>query len=75
MFEHNPIEHIWWIHGLYCGQVDDVLQQIFEKFNLDDGESISQEDFEKCMMEVLGSLMLQLEGKPISIKSSKIVDE
>ncbi|KAG6543241.1 hypothetical protein Mapa_015492 [Marchantia paleacea] len=56
-------------------EVDDVLQQIFAKFNLDDGESIGQEDFEKCMMEVLGSLMLQLEGKPISIKSSKIVDE
>lgn len=53
--------------------MDGVLKTVFSKIKMEGG-LINRHDFDKTMKEVLGSLMLQLEGKPITIKNSSVVD-
>ncbi|KAL2649334.1 hypothetical protein R1flu_017462 [Riccia fluitans] len=54
-------------------EVDEVLVEIFNKSDFDNGERVNKEKFQKCIKQILGSVMLHLEGKPVTIKSSKVV--
>eukprot|EP00262_Sarcandra_glabra_P007953 TRINITY_DN21104_c0_g1_i1.p1 TRINITY_DN21104_c0_g1~~TRINITY_DN21104_c0_g1_i1.p1 ORF type:complete len:375 (+),score=80.49 TRINITY_DN21104_c0_g1_i1:160-1284(+) len=61
-------------HGAVV-QMDRVVNEVFEMVNADDGEIVEEEEFKKLIMEILGSLMLQLEGTPISVSSNSVVHE
>lgn len=43
--------------------------------NGDDGKMLKEEEFKKTVAEILGSIMLQLEGSPISVSSNSVVHE
>ncbi|PKU77201.1 uncharacterized protein LOC110107641 isoform X1 [Dendrobium catenatum] len=58
------------------GTVDQVDTIVNEIFKLVDEKEISQlEQFKKIMTDILGNIMLQLEGNPISISSNSVVHE
>jgi hypothetical protein len=54
--------------------MDDNLKTVFSKIDLDHGGYIDKQEFDKTMLEILGSLMLQLEGKPVAIQNSRVID-
>ncbi|MQM21820.1 hypothetical protein Taro_054866 [Colocasia esculenta] len=56
-------------------QVDAVVSEVFRMLNADDGKLLQEEEFKKLMAEILGAVMLQLEGTPISISSNSVVHE
>lgn len=56
-------------------EMDSVLKTVFSKIDLDHGGTVTKPEFDKTMLEVLGSLMLQLDGKPIAINNSSIIDK
>ncbi|XP_043714040.1 uncharacterized protein LOC122662472 [Telopea speciosissima] len=56
-------------------QVDMVTNEGFKMVNADDGKAVSEEEFKKLMTEILGSIMLQLEGNPIMVSSNSVVHE
>ena len=41
----------------------------------EDGKIMNEEEFKKTMAEILGCIMLQLEGKPIFVLSNSVVNE
>lgn len=43
--------------------------------NGDDGKMVKEEEFKKTVAEILGSIMLQLEGNSISVSSNSVVHE
>lgn len=43
--------------------------------NADDGKLLKEDEFKKILTEILGTIMLQLEGNPISIYSNSVVHE
>lgn len=58
------------------GAVHEMDTTVNEAFKLIDDDATGRVDkpgFDKCMLEVLGGVMLQLEGKPIGVKSSAVV--
>lgn len=59
------------------GTVDQVDAIVNEALSLIDQqkEILQQEQFKRAMADVLGGLMLQLEGKPISLSSNSVVHE
>ena len=56
-------------------QMDKVVDEVFKMFNADDGKLVKEDEFKNLLTEILGSLMLQLEGNPISISSNSVVHE
>eukprot|EP00250_Pteridium_aquilinum_P003232 c13548_g1_i1 orf=233-1315(-) len=55
------------------GAVDEMDHVIDESFNLltvEEGGAVDKDEYCKCMLEVLGGIMLQLEGKHISVSMS-----
>ncbi|KAJ4965710.1 hypothetical protein NE237_017559 [Protea cynaroides] len=56
-------------------QVDKIINQAFNMVNADDGKAVPEEEFKKLLREILGSIMLQLEGTPISVTSNSVVHE
>ncbi|KAG1354044.1 hypothetical protein COCNU_07G001560 [Cocos nucifera] len=56
-------------------QVDAVVNEAFKMVNADDGKIVDEAEFKKTLTEILGSVMLQLEGNPISISSNSVVHE
>ncbi|TXG64721.1 hypothetical protein EZV62_011715 [Acer yangbiense] len=56
-------------------QMDKVVSEVFKMVNCDDGKIIKEDEFKKILLEILGSIMLQLEGNPISISSNSVVHE
>lgn len=54
-------------------QVDTIVNKVFGL--IDEKEILHEEQFNKIMTDTLGSLMLQLEGNPISISSNSVVHE
>ncbi|KAF8045836.1 hypothetical protein N665_4348s0003 [Sinapis alba] len=56
-------------------QMDDMITEALKMVNGDDGKMVKEEEFKKTMAEILGSIMLQLEGKPISVSSNSVVHE
>lgn len=56
-------------------QMDDMIREALKMVNGDDGKMVKEEEFKKTMAEILGSIMLQLEGSPISVSSNSVVHE
>lgn len=56
-------------------QMDKVIDEVFKMFNADDGKVVKEDEFKKLLSEILGSIMLQLEGNPISISTNSVVHE
>lgn len=56
-------------------QMDKVVGEVFKMLNANDGKLVKEDEFKKLLTEILGSLMLQLEGNPISISSNSVVHE
>lgn len=55
-------------------QMDSVVNECFKMIDDDSPAArVDQEGFNKSMLEVLGGAMLQLQGKPIGVKSSSVV--
>lgn len=54
-------------------QMDSVVNECFKMIDGDAAGRVNREEFNKSMLEVLGGVMLQLEGKPIGVKSSAVV--
>ncbi|XP_008807581.1 uncharacterized protein LOC103719885 [Phoenix dactylifera] len=57
------------------GQVDAIVNDSLKMVNADDGKIVDEAEFKKTLTEILGSLMLQLEGNPISVSSNSVVHE
>ncbi|KAI0500820.1 hypothetical protein KFK09_019037 [Dendrobium nobile] len=56
-------------------QVDDVVNEASKMVNADEGKLVNEEEFQQLMKEILGCIMLQLEGNPIFVSSNSVVHE
>ncbi|EXB36848.1 hypothetical protein L484_003233 [Morus notabilis] len=56
-------------------EMDKVVGDVFKMVNADDGKVVKDDEFKKILTEILGSIMLQLEGNPISVSSNSVVHE
>ncbi|KAI5592331.1 hypothetical protein BDE02_04G143600 [Populus trichocarpa] len=56
-------------------EMDNVISEMLKMMNADDGKLVQEDEFKKVLTEILGSIMLQLEGSPISISSNSVVHE
>ncbi|KAE9593421.1 hypothetical protein Lal_00029293 [Lupinus albus] len=56
-------------------QMDKVIGEVCKVINVDDGKVVKEDEFKKILTEILGSIMLQLEGNPISVSSDSVVHE
>jgi len=54
-------------------QLDSVVNEACKMIDDDTNGRVDRPGFDKCMLEVLGGVMLQLEGKPIAVASSAVV--
>ena len=54
-------------------QMDNVVNESFKLIDNDATGRVDREGFNKCMLEVLGGIMLQLGGKHIGVRSSAVV--
>lgn len=50
--------------------MDRVVDESFKLVDTEKGGMVGKDEFCKCMLEVLGGIMLQLQGKPISVSMS-----
>ncbi|XWS40140.1 hypothetical protein CRYUN_Cryun18bG0114600 [Craigia yunnanensis] len=57
------------------GAVEQVVADVSNMINADDGKMVKEDEFKKLLTEILGSIMLQLEGNPISVSSNSVVHE
>ncbi|PON83398.1 Parvalbumin [Trema orientale] len=56
-------------------EMDKVIGDVFKMVNADDGKMVKEDEFKKLLTEILGSIMLQLEGSPISVSTNSVVHE
>lgn len=56
-------------------QMDNIITDALKMMDADDGKIIRDEEFKKKMYEVLGSIMLQLEGSPVAVSTNSVVHE
>ncbi|KAJ1283818.1 hypothetical protein BS78_03G155800 [Paspalum vaginatum] len=56
-------------------QVDAVVNEAFKMANADDGKTVDEAVFKKLLTEILGAIMLQLDGNPISVTTNTVVHE
>lgn len=54
-------------------QMDRLVSEIFKMVEADEGGVLKQNEFNKLVLEILGSLMLQLQGNPITVSSNAVV--
>jgi hypothetical protein len=55
--------------------VDDVVNEAFKMVKADDGKAVEEAEFKKLLTEILGAIMLQLDGNPISVSTNTVVHE
>lgn len=55
--------------------MDSIINDAFKMVNADDGKMVKEDEFKKILAEILGAIMLQLEGNPISVSSNSVVHE
>lgn len=55
--------------------MDKIIAEALKMLEADDGKVVKEEEFKKTMGEVLGSIMLQLEGNPVSVSTNSVVHE
>ncbi|XP_039137466.1 uncharacterized protein LOC120275047 [Dioscorea cayenensis subsp. rotundata] len=56
-------------------QVDAVVNEAFKMVNADDGKTVDEQEFKKLMTEILGSIMLQLQGNAVFVSSNSVIHE
>jgi hypothetical protein len=56
-------------------QVDAVVNEAFKMANADDGKPVDEAEFKKLLTEILGAVMLQLDGNTISVSSNTVLHE
>lgn len=56
-------------------EMDKVIGEVFKLVSADDAKLVKEEEFKKTLTEILGSIMLQLEGNPIAVASNSVVHE
>ncbi|XP_022969499.1 uncharacterized protein LOC111468478 isoform X1 [Cucurbita maxima] len=56
-------------------EMDKLLVGVFKMVDPDDRKAVKEDEFKKLLTEILGAVMLQLEGNPISVSSSSVVHE
>ncbi|KAK3029028.1 hypothetical protein RJ639_040080 [Escallonia herrerae] len=56
-------------------QMDKVIADVAKMLDADDGKIVTEEEFKKLLTEILGSIMLQLEGNPVSVSTNSVVHE
>ncbi|KAK7264089.1 hypothetical protein RJT34_31692 [Clitoria ternatea] len=56
-------------------EMDKVIGEVLKMINADDGKMVKEDEFKKMLTETLGSIMLQLEGNPISVSTNSVVHE
>uniref|UniRef100_A0A5B7BDD7 EF-hand domain-containing protein n=1 Tax=Davidia involucrata TaxID=16924 RepID=A0A5B7BDD7_DAVIN len=56
-------------------QMDKVMTDVFNMLDADDGKTVKEDEFKKLLAEILGSIMLQLEGNSISVSANSVVHE
>ncbi|KAF5448929.1 hypothetical protein F2P56_029420 [Juglans regia] len=56
-------------------EMDKVVGDVFKMVSADDGKIVKEDEFKKTFTEILGSIMLQLEGNPISVSTNSVVHE
>ncbi|KAL6615375.1 hypothetical protein ACP70R_037645 [Stipagrostis hirtigluma subsp. patula] len=56
-------------------QVDAVVNEAFKMAKADDGKTVDEAEFKKLLTEILGAVMLQLDGNPISVSTNTVVHE
>uniref|UniRef100_A0A2N9GZP5 EF-hand domain-containing protein n=1 Tax=Fagus sylvatica TaxID=28930 RepID=A0A2N9GZP5_FAGSY len=56
-------------------QMDKVVGEVFKMLSVDDGKQVKEDEFKKILTEILGSIMLQLEGNSISVSTNSVVHE
>lgn len=54
-------------------EMDKVISEVFKMVGADGGGLLNEKEFNKMMLEVLGSIMLQLEGNSIRVSSVAVV--
>ncbi|KAL5561121.1 hypothetical protein UlMin_030868 [Ulmus minor] len=57
------------------GEMDKIIGDAVKMLNADDGSMVKEDEFKKLLTEILGSIMLQLEGNPIAVSSNSVVHE
>ncbi|CAA0827694.1 Calcium-binding EF-hand family protein [Striga hermonthica] len=56
-------------------QMDKIMTEALKMFDAGDKKTVKAEEFKKLLTEVLGSIMLQLQGNPISVSINSVVHE
>ncbi|KAL7156517.1 hypothetical protein ABFS83_02G015700 [Erythranthe nasuta] len=56
-------------------QMDSIMTEALKMFDAGDGKAVKEEEFKKLLREVIGSIMLQLEGNPVSVSINSVVHE
>ncbi|XP_020530942.1 uncharacterized protein LOC18447103 isoform X1 [Amborella trichopoda] len=56
-------------------QVDEVVNEVFKMVKADEAGSCNEAEFNKLILEILGDIMLQLEGNPVTVSSNAVVNE
>ncbi|KAF8013575.1 hypothetical protein BT93_I1430 [Corymbia citriodora subsp. variegata] len=56
-------------------QMDTIVNEAFKMMDADDGKIVKEEEFKKILTEIMGSIMLQLEGNPVLVSSNSVVHE
>ncbi|TYH94447.1 hypothetical protein ES332_A12G042300v1 [Gossypium tomentosum] len=55
--------------------MDKVVADVLNRIDADDWKMIKEDEFKKLLTEIMESIMLQLEGNPISVSSNSVVHE
>ncbi|KAL3539049.1 hypothetical protein ACH5RR_002415 [Cinchona calisaya] len=56
-------------------QIDKIVNEAVKMLDADDGKLVKEDEFKKILTEILGSIMLQLEGNPVSVSTNSVVHE
>ncbi|XP_021846743.2 uncharacterized protein [Spinacia oleracea] len=56
-------------------EMDKVINEVFKMVDADDGKFVKEDEFKKLLLEIIGSIMLQLEGNPVSVSTNSVVHE
>ncbi|WOL04329.1 hypothetical protein Cni_G13050 [Canna indica] len=61
-------------HGV-VDQVDVLVSEAIGMINADDVKIVEESEFKKTLTEILGNIMLQLEGSPVFVSTNAVVNE
>ncbi|XP_057500972.1 uncharacterized protein LOC130785004 [Actinidia eriantha] len=56
-------------------QMDKVIGDVFKVLDADDEKVVREDEIKEMLAEILASIMLQLEGNPISVSTDSVVHE